>query len=222
VRLLKDEPMSLAHTWTADDGTVGASPIDGIATGGLTPRGQFAYEIETDTWWWSEGTYRLHGFEPGEVVPTTRLVLAHKHPDDRERFRALFVAACHDGEPFVSVHRIMAASGDTKNVVLVGQPVRDADGTVGHLTGTFVDVTALLQAAAASLADEQIRRSSQTRATIEQAKGILGASWRMAPDDAFERLRRTSMRTNVPVRELAEQVVRRACEPSGAGPSTDA
>ncbi|MDF2847733.1 MAG: Protein-glutamate O-methyltransferase, partial [Oerskovia sp.] len=37
--------------------------------------GRWRYELATGQWWWSEETFRLHGFEPHEVVPTTALVL---------------------------------------------------------------------------------------------------------------------------------------------------
>ena len=46
--------------------------------------GRFTYRPVTDTWTWSDGIFRIHGFEPGEVVPTTALVMAHIHPDDVE------------------------------------------------------------------------------------------------------------------------------------------
>lgn len=35
--------------------------------------------------WWRAETFQVHGFEPGAVVPSTALVLAHKHPDDSAR-----------------------------------------------------------------------------------------------------------------------------------------
>ena len=203
--------MGLAHGWgaAADDGTTDRTSADPVQQGPL--QGRFAYDVVTDTWWWSHETYQIHGFEPGEVVPTTRLVLAHKHPDDRERFHGVLLTACRTGEPFVSVHRIMDAVGATKHVVLAGHGIVDA-GTVRRLTGSFADVTRLVTDAAALLADEQIRSSRESRAVIEQAKGILGAMWKVSPERAFSRLRRASMDRNVPVRELAAQVVGRACE----------
>ena len=48
--------------------------------------GRFRYDVPTDRWWWSDEVYRMHGFEPGEVVPTTAMILAHKHPEDRARY----------------------------------------------------------------------------------------------------------------------------------------
>jgi AmiR/NasT family two-component response regulator len=47
-------------------------------------------------------------------------------------------------------------------------------------------------------------------AVIEQAKGVLIAQQGCDPNEAFDLLRRTSQRSNVPVRELAEQIVHNA------------
>lgn len=65
---------------------------DGVAPGRWTRRccglpqrvGRFEYRYDTDTWTWSDTVARIHGYEPGEVEPTTELVLSHKHPDDLE------------------------------------------------------------------------------------------------------------------------------------------
>ena len=42
---------------------------------------------------------------------------------------------------------------------------------------------------------------------VEQAKGILMAQNRCGPDEAFDLLRRASQRSNVPLRDLAAQIV---------------
>lgn len=51
-----------------------------------------------------------------------------------------------------------------------------------------------------------------TLPVIEQAKGILIADSGCDPDEAFDILRKASQRTNVQVRELAADIVRRAVE----------
>jgi AmiR/NasT family two-component response regulator len=58
----------------------------------------------------------------------------------------------------------------------------------------------------------QARLESQP--VIEQAKGILMARGGCGPEEAFDILRRASQRSNVPVRELAEEIVAQAA--SGA------
>jgi hypothetical protein len=45
---------------------------------------------------------------------------------------------------------------------------------------------------------------------IEQAKGVLMAQAACQPDEAFDILRRASQRSNVKVRDLASEIVRRA------------
>jgi hypothetical protein len=173
-------------------------------------QGDFRYDVTEDRWWWSDTTYRIHGFEPGDVVPTTALVLAHKHPDDRHRVYAILAEACRTGESFVSVHRIMDATGRTRHMVLTGHGSRFDGDQVTELAGWFTEITDRVTSAATTIADEQIRGSAQTRSTIEQAKGVLAVALGINPEAAFERLRDESMRANVPVRRLAERLVERA------------
>jgi ANTAR domain-containing protein len=53
----------------------------------------------------------------------------------------------------------------------------------------------------------RLRARLDTMPVIEQAKGIIMARSQCGPDEAFDLLRRTSQRLNVPVRELAGQIV---------------
>jgi hypothetical protein len=58
---------------------------------------------------------------------------------------------------------------------------------------------------------------------IEQAKGIIMAQSRCTPSEAFDVLRRASQRSNLPVRELAAQMVANAAAPApGADANTGA
>ena len=68
---------------TAADASGEAPRIDKALLGGASQRvGTFEDSYVTDTWTWSDTVARMHGYEPGEVGPTTELVLSHKHPDD--------------------------------------------------------------------------------------------------------------------------------------------
>ncbi len=69
--------------------------------------GDFSFEVDSGLWNWSEGSSIIHGFEPGDVVPTTGLVLAHKHPADRDEFERIFRGVVTDGGTMVSHHRII-------------------------------------------------------------------------------------------------------------------
>lgn len=170
--------------------------------------GQWRYDLATGRWWWSTETYRIHGFEPHEVVPSTDLVLAHKHPADRERFQGIFETAQVTGAPFHSVHRIMDARGQERVVTLVGQGRRDpVTEDVVELMGYFIDTTAPVSQRAEALAGDHIRAAAAHRGVIEQAKGILVMTHSMSAQEAFHLLRGASNQHNVPVRTVAERLV---------------
>ncbi len=52
-----------------------------------------------------------------------------------------------------------------------------------------------------------------SRAVIEQAKGVVHASLRVSPDEAFRLIKRRSQRTNRKVRDLAAELVRGQLDP---------
>lgn len=54
---------------------------------------------------------------------------------------------------------------------------------------------------------QQLEQAMASRATIEQAKGILAAQAGVSPDEAFTLLRNASQRENVKLREVAERIV---------------
>ena len=63
--------------------------IEKALAGGDPQRvGWFRFYFADQRWEWSAQVQRMHGYEPGSVTPTTDLVLAHKHPDDRGQIAA--------------------------------------------------------------------------------------------------------------------------------------
>lgn len=54
---------------------------------------------------------------------------------------------------------------------------------------------------------ENLNKRLESQPVIEQAKGILMARSRCSPDEAFEMLRRASMRMNRKLREVAADIV---------------
>lgn len=192
-----------------------AEPLEAeraLAAGEGRRVGRYTFDPATGRWWWAEETYRIHGFAPHEVVPTTDLVLAHKHPEDRDRVREVIATAAATGQPFSSVHRIMDGRGRERTLVLVGEGRRDAGtGEVVEVGGFFVDITAEVARRAGAAADESIRAAAASRGPIEQAKGIVAFALGTDPEDAFTLLRKASNDTNVPLREVAHRVVAASC-----------
>jgi hypothetical protein len=175
-----------------------------LAAGTRPPVGRYRLDLTTGRWAWSDEVFLMHGFQPGEVVPTTELMLSHKHPEDRARVDGVLRTAAETGEPFSSVHRIYDAKGAIRTLAVTGQGRRDPEtGEVTELVGYFIDVTEANREAAQRQATESIRASAERRAAIEQAKGVLMVAFGVDGAEAFDRLRTASNQLNVPVRELA-------------------
>lgn len=176
----------------------------------------YRLDLATQSWWWSDGLYALHGFLPGEVVPTTELVLAHQHPADRDETARFLTSAQPTAEPFGAMRRLVDARGQERSVVVVGRidPVDQGPDVGPLLHGYATDVSASVSARASAVATKQIRQSSRSRGSIERAKGVLAAAYRITPDAAFEVMRTSSNHSNTPLREIARAVIEVATAPT--------
>lgn len=190
---------------TSDPSEIAQALTAGAAS---TLLGRFRYDVSADRWWWSDEVYRMHGFEPGEVVPTTAMILAHKHPGDRGRYATALSDVSLHGGALSSVHRIVDARGETRVLATIAHAEPDEpDAAVSHISGYFVDITAAVRALASSEASRQIRQADERRAVIDQAVGAVAARTGVGPEEAFELLRATSMHDNVKLRDLALEIV---------------
>jgi PAS domain S-box-containing protein len=179
-----------------------------LAGGNRSPVGRYRLDLATGEWTWSDEVYVMHGFEPGQIVPTTPLMLSHKHPDDRARVDGMLRRAAETGQPFSSVHRILDATGDSRTLAVTGQGRRDpGTGRVTALFGYFIDVTESQREAAARDATASIRASAERRAVIEQAKGVLMVVYGIEGEAAFDLLRQASNQANIAVRDIAQTLV---------------
>lgn len=182
-----------------DDVGDGFRPVDRVIGQGDPQRvGRFRFFLDGQRWEWSEPVARMHGYESEAVVPDTRLLLEHKHPDDRDHVAAV-LERVREGEPFSSRHRIIDTHGHTHWVVVVGDRMVDAAGMVIGTSGFYIDVTRAVQSDV-SIAVSEIAAS---RAEIEQAKGVLMLAYGISADRAFDVLVWRSQETNMKVRELA-------------------
>jgi hypothetical protein len=170
---------------------------------------------------WSDGLYRLHGYERGEVVPTIELILAHKHPDDRAHAEEILAKVSRHGGHFSSYHRIIDARGRLHQVLSSGEGVLDGSGNVTALGGMTVDLTATLQRETELAAREAVERATSTRSVIDQARGLVMGRLRINSEEAFELLVRLSNRTNMKLAVVAADLVALANESPGtsAGPA---
>ena len=107
---------------------------------GPPPVGYFTYSVVGDHWSWSDGMYALHGVQREDVTPSTALLLAHLHPDDRSGVYEALDNAMRAATPFTCYHRVIDRHGREHSVLLVGRGVRDDRGLVEKLEGYVVDI----------------------------------------------------------------------------------
>jgi GAF domain-containing protein len=100
------------------------------------------------------------------------------------------------------------------NLYGTGAPFDDGDHRLAEAFAAQASVV-VSNAIAYWRAFEQTRSltaAMESRAVIEQAKGILMSAQRCTPDEAFDLLRRASQRENRKLRELATEIVQRTIE----------
>ncbi|MQY30870.1 hypothetical protein NRB56_64740 [Nocardia sp. RB56] len=85
--------------------------VELIAAGRSQKVGSFRFWFDGQRWEWSDEIARMHGYMPGVVTPTTELLLAHKHPDDRAQVADAIAHSLDTGEPFSSRHRFLDTAG---------------------------------------------------------------------------------------------------------------
>ena len=170
--------------------------------------GRFSYDVTTEKWDWDDDVFRIHGFEPGSVEPTTELVLESKHPDDRARVKALLEQVSANGGSFSISYRLIGGDQVERRVVLVGDgEMCEPDDCVTTIDGYYLDLTEDFAEESEEYAQAAVEASTESRAVIEQAKGALMLAYGLDSDQAFAMLRWWSRNRNVKVRDLAVKLV---------------
>ena len=181
------------------------NPLVAVAAGTSEPAARFRYDVPSGTWWWSPGMFALHGFETGEVDPSTDLLMAHKHPEDLLATEETLRGVLTTGEPFCCRHRVVDSAGGVREVLSVGEGFHDDDGKVVAVQGYFVDLTRAFAAEAG--ARPQPVHSLEHLIALEQAKGILIGAFRLSATAALELLRWRSEETGADVEVIAQGLV---------------
>ncbi|MFF2554759.1 PAS and ANTAR domain-containing protein [Nocardia sp. NPDC058058] len=207
------EPLDLTAAGTAPGDDAGTNP---------PTAGSFRFWFATRRWEWSPEVYRMHGYTPGEIEPTTDLLLAHKHPDDREHVADAIARSIDQGIPFSSRHRFIDTSGGEHTVMVVADYIVADDGTPVGSAGYYIDLGETRAAFERETLDATLPDLLEARAEIEQAKGVLMRMYRISADHAFKVLMWRSQETNTKLRLLATQLLAELSMVPEAPPSTAA
>ncbi|MEV0766200.1 PAS and ANTAR domain-containing protein [Nocardia sp. NPDC050435] len=166
--------------------------------------GSFRFWFATGRWEWSPQVYAMHGYQPGEVEPTTALLLAHKHPDDRDQVAETIAVSIREGRPLSSRHRFLDTTGREHQVLLVSDAILDEHETPIGTAGYYIDLSDTIATAERDALNTVMPEVIEARATIEQAKGVLMYMYAISAEQAFKILIWRSQETNTKLRQLAE------------------
>lgn len=169
--------------------------------------GAFRFWFVGQQWEWSDEVARMHGYEPETVVPTTKLLLSHKHPDDRAHVQELLDYALQSEESFSSRHRFIDTAGNVHDAIVVADRMLDEAGKVVGTAGYYIDLTNTFDETRQEVLDAALPDLFENRAAIEQAKGVLMYVYRVSAEQAFRVLQWRSQETNVKLRALAKQLL---------------
>lgn len=105
--------------------------------------GSWELDLATYTPSWSDETFRIFGFEPGEIIPTFDIFMNYVHPDDRKAVRENLEAAMNGRELPAMEQRIVRKNGVERTTEVQGTIIRDEKGMPVRLVGTVHDITEL-------------------------------------------------------------------------------
>jgi hypothetical protein len=169
--------------------------------------GGFRYIVRNDRWEWSDEVAHIHGYAPGTVTPTTELVLAHKHPDDKATVGDLIMQVYRRGAPVTCRHRIIDTRGKEHLVLVVGDSFCEDGGAPAGTTGFYIDITEQFNKDVQERLSEAVQTICERRAVINQAIGMLMLRYGVNADLAFKLLTRLSQESNIKLRIIAERAV---------------
>lgn len=181
--------------------------------------GAFRFWFVGQRWEWSDEVARMHGYEPGAVEPTTKLLLSHKHPDDRAHVQEVLDYALQSAESFSSRHRFLDTAGNVHDAIVVADRMLDESGVVVGTAGYYIDLTDTFDEARQAVLDAALPDLFENRAAIEQAKGVLMYVYRVSAEQAFRVLQWRSQETNVKLRSLAKQLLDEVTTLMAPGPA---
>ncbi|MBM3130844.1 MAG: PAS domain S-box protein [Chloroflexi bacterium] len=132
----------------------------------LAKIGGWEWDVVEQTMTWTDETYRIHGFSPGEVAAGSpehiERSLACYDPDDRPVIKAAFQRCAEEGQPYDMAFPLTTVDGRRIWIQTVAYPVKHNNRIVAVI-GNIVDIT------------ERKRAEESLRVLSARQESLLGA-----------------------------------------------
>lgn len=103
--------------------------------------GLWDWNVETDEVVWSDENFRMHGFEPGSVVPSYATWTDRIHPEDRGSVDEAVDRAMKTGQEYIQEYRLVHPEGEVRWLAGRGRFLYDETGKPVRMLGAMVDTT---------------------------------------------------------------------------------
>ncbi len=103
--------------------------------------GSWKWEFGSNVVTWSDQMFRLLGYEPEEVIPSSEIAKSHVHPDDLDLYVTSIDQALKNQKNFSFVNRVVCRNKTQKWVHSHGNIVFDENDNPKGMLGTVQDIT---------------------------------------------------------------------------------
>lgn len=103
--------------------------------------GYWRADLFTNTLYWSEGVFHIHGLESHEYTPEPDSAINFYHPEDQATVKKLLATAVIHKNPYSFELRIIRHDGEERLVYAKGECQLDNYGNVKTVYGIILDVT---------------------------------------------------------------------------------
>jgi PAS domain S-box-containing protein len=137
----------------------------------LAHLGNWHWNVNDETIYWSDELYRIHKIDPSQETITYEKYLQFIHPDDKEAIKQTIAHSLATHESFKVYHRVILHDGTIKYIQGWGEIITDENGQPKQMFGTAQDITEK------QLLLEQLKESEQLYKEAQALAHIGNWSW---------------------------------------------
>lgn len=149
-------------------------------TESLAKVGYWELDIETQQLHWSDGVFRLAGYEPGEFEVNFESAVNVIHPDDRDMAFEMMNNTVVTGVDYAIQKRFITKDGHIKHIRSVAKRIDDENGKPSKLVGIFHDITDIVNSKY-GLNDERFKVLAEQGADLTAIVNLQGEIVYLSP-----------------------------------------
>jgi len=134
--------------------------------------GHWTWDLVNGKGTWSDELYRLFGYAPDEVLPSSEVFFARVHPEDISR-TGFFDGTNVDQMPdrYETQFRMVLPNGEIRHIFETGQKVYNDNGEVIRITGVAQNITTQVEVASRLALQADILRSIGNLVLVANSAG---------------------------------------------------